>query len=51
MSNSSGSSLNAVLLDEGVDEVEVLDQGVPNLESVLGREGEDFLYRLGQKIT
>jgi hypothetical protein len=30
-----------VLFDEGVDQVEVLDRGIPDLEQLLGRQGDD----------
>src|SRR5208337_4201449 len=43
--------LEWILLDEGVNEVEVLEEGVPDLEPVLGREGEDHLYRLGWRLN
>src|SRR5271157_5851319 len=39
-----------VLLDEGVDEVEVLDQCVPDLESMVWREGDDLLRRSGGRL-
>jgi hypothetical protein len=39
-----------VLLDEGVDEIEVLDQGVPDLEPIVGRKGDAGLLRLNRRL-